>query len=82
MPLDIGENEIFTNEIDFDESKVTILDDEGFYDDVQIYLYDDIVIIRQWDEEIENFKDIGMSPEMFEELQKALNSPVGAFVMR
>lgn len=73
---------MFTSEIDWDESKVTVLDDEGFYEDVQLFLYDDIVIIRQWDDEIDNYKDIGMSPEMFEELTAALNSPVGAFTMR
>ena len=73
---------MFTNEIDWDESRVTVLDDEGFYEDVQLFLYEDIVIIRQWDDEINNFKDIGMSPEMFAELRKALDSPVGAYVMR
>ena len=70
---------MFTNEIDHDESVITILDDGGFYDDVQVYLYEDIVIIRQWDEDSESFKEVGMSPEMFEQFQIALNSPVGAF---
>jgi hypothetical protein len=70
---------MFTNEIDHDESVITILDDGGFYEDVQVYLYEDIVIIRQWDEDSESFKEVGMSPEMFEQFQIALNSPVGAF---
>ena len=73
---------MFTNEMDHDESLITLLDDEGFYEDIKIYLYDDIVIIRQWDEEIDNFKDIGMSPEMFEQFQAALHSPTGAFIVK
>lgn len=70
---------MFTNEIDHDECIITVLDDGGFYEDVQVYLYEDIVIIRQWDEDSESFKEVGMSPEMFEQFQIALNSPVGAF---
>jgi len=73
---------MFTNEMDHDETIVTILDDHGFYEDVQIYLYEDIVIIRQWDEDSENFKEVGMSPEMFEQFQIALNSPIGTFQVK
>jgi len=73
---------MYTNEIDHDESLITILDDGGFYEDVQIFLYEDIVIIRQWDEELDNFKEIGMSPEMFQQFQLALHSPIGTFIVK
>jgi hypothetical protein len=73
---------MFTNEMDHDETIVTILDDGGFYEDVQIYLYEDIVIIRQWDEDSENFKEVGMSPEMFDQFLIALNSPIGTFQVK
>jgi hypothetical protein len=70
---------MFTIEMDHDETTVTILDDYGYNEDVQFAIFDDIVYIRQWNDEVENFDTISMSPEMFDEFCKALNLPVGSY---
>lgn len=70
---------MFTTEIDHDEIIVTILDDHGFHEDVIFNIYDDCVIIRQWDEHIGNHSEIIMSPDMFDDFIAALNRPEGAY---
>lgn len=70
---------MFTNEMDHDETKIVILDDNGFHEDVEFNIYDDCVIIRQWDESIQNTVEIIMSPDMFDDFVTALNKPEGAF---
>lgn len=71
---------MFTTEMDLDETRITILDDNGSHEDVIFNIYDDVVIIRQWDETIENHVEIIMSPDMFDEFVTALNKPEGAFI--
>lgn len=70
---------MFTVEMVHDETTATILDDYGYNEDVQFVIFDDVVYIRQWNEEIENFDIISMSPEMFDEFCKALNLPEDAY---
>jgi hypothetical protein len=71
---------MFTIEMDWDETAITVLDQEGKYEDVQFVVFDDIVYIRQWDEDLDRFDTIVMSPEMFEEFRTALNLPEGAYM--
>lgn len=73
---------MFTTEFDHDEIAITILDDNGNYEDVKFLLYDDIVYIQQWDVLSNNTQIIGMSPEMFSELLIAMQNPEGAFVVK
>ena len=73
---------MFTVEMDFDEIAITILDESGQYEDVQFFIYDDIVYIRQFFEQVGAFSVIAMTPEMFEEFRKALEKPEGAYIMR
>ena len=70
---------MFTIEMDHDETLVTLLDDRSNYEDVQFMIFDDIVYIRQWNDELDQFETIVMSPEMFDEFHKALNLPVGSY---
>lgn len=70
---------MFTTEMDHDETKITILDDAGVHEDVIFNIYDDIVIIRQWDDTLENHVEIGMSPDMFDDFLAALNNPEGTY---
>jgi len=65
--------------MDHDETTVTILDDEGNYEDIVFNIFDDIVYVRQWDDFLDTFSAIAMSPEMFDEFIAALQSPVGAY---
>jgi hypothetical protein len=73
---------MFTVEMDFDEVAITILDDTGQYEDVQFFIYDDIVYIRQYFEQVEAFSVIAMTPEMFEEFRKSFDKPEGAYITR
>lgn len=72
---------MFTVEMDHDETLVTILDDEGNYEDIVFNIFDDIVYIRQWDDLTETFAAIAMSPEMFDQILVALNSSEGAYMV-
>lgn len=70
---------MFTNEFDHDEISITILDEGGNYGDVNFIIYEDIVYIRQWNEEFDAYSLIELSPKMFEEFLLALDCPDGAF---
>ena len=71
---------MYTVEFDHDEVCITILDDNGFEDDVVINSFDDIVYIRQWDEELGVMQSISMTPAQWEELIAAIDSPEGSFI--
>ena len=73
---------MFTIEMEHDETIVTILDNHDYYEDVQFAIFDDIVYIRQWNDELEQFETIALSPEMFDEFRKALDLPVGAYQIK
>jgi len=73
---------MFTVEFDHDDVEITVVDDTGYYEDLKVDAFDDIVYIRQWNEETERFSTIAVSPGMWEELISAISSPEGAFVTR
>ena len=73
---------MYTVEFDQDDIEITILDDSNNYEDLKIDAFTDIVYIRQWNEELDKFNIIAISPEMWEELIAAIQSPEGAFVTR
>jgi hypothetical protein len=70
---------MFTIEMDWDETAITILDKAGNYEDVQFIIFDDIVYIRQWDDDFNRFNVIAMSPDMFDDFRTALNLPSGIY---
>lgn len=70
---------MFSNEFDFDCTTITVLDDYGNYEDVKVELFDDIVVIRQWDEDINAYQTIHMSPEMYRDLMMAMNQGEGVY---
>lgn len=70
---------MFTIEMDWDETAITILDDEGQYEDLQVIMYDDIVYIRQWNEDLDRFSMIAVSPAMMLALQTSFKLPSGAY---
>lgn len=73
---------MFTTEFEHDEVLITLLDDTGTWNDILVYMYDDLVYIKQWDDDIENYKEIAMAPEMFAELMQAMKLPEGSYIMR
>ena len=72
---------MYTVEIDHDEIEITVLDDSGNYDDVKIHIFDDIVYVRQIDED-NKIDAIQMSPEMWDEIVASLNSSEGAYRLK
>lgn len=73
---------MFTVEMELDEVAITVLDDSGQYEDMQVFIYDDIVYIKQWDEEVLRYRTIAVTPQMFKELTLAMNRPEGAYTYR
>ena len=70
---------MWTNEIDFDESVTTVMDDKGAYEDVHLFIDDAEVYIRQYNENDNRYELICMSPKMFHEMITALNYPQGMY---
>jgi len=70
---------MFTNEFDWDETVTTILDDEGRYEDIQVFIDDSEVYIRQWNEKQQVHDLIVMSSRMYFELMAAMKKPEGAY---
>lgn len=70
---------MFTVEMDWDETAIVILDDAGHYEDLQMMMYEDIVYLRQWDEDLRRHNYIVVSPEMMLAFQKAWHLPEGAY---
>ena len=72
---------MFTNEFEFDSTITTVMDELGEHEDVQLIIGDDVVYIRQFnDDKRETTYDlIAMSPKMFADMQNALNFTEGMF---
>ena len=73
---------MFTVEMNFDEIEINILDDTAEHDDVKVHIFDDIVYIRQFDDEAPWPETIAMSPNMWDQLILAIQSPEGAFQVK
>ena len=72
---------IFSNEFDFDEITITIMDETDEVEDVHVIITDDQVFIRQWDDDREKYEIICMNSKMFFELQEAMKHPAGLFMV-
>lgn len=72
---------MFSNEFDFDEITITIMDETDEVEDVHVIITDDQVFIRQWDDDREKYEIICMNSKMFFELQEAMKHPAGLFMV-
>jgi len=72
---------MITVEMDWDETAITVLDPEGKNEDLQVYLYDDVVYIRQWFEEAGRHQVLQVSPIQFASMISAMKLPDGAYVI-
>jgi len=70
---------MFSVEFEHDEITITIMDDSGGYDDLIINSFDDIIYIRQFEDDNPRPQSIAMTPKMWEELITAIDSPEGFF---
>lgn len=73
---------MFTNEFEFDETIITVLDDRGLYEDVQVYFDENEVYIRQWNERKQIYDLVVMSSKMFFEIMEAMKLPEGAYITK
>lgn len=73
---------MFTVEFDEDETSITILDDTGELEDIQVLLYDDYCFIRQWNEKAQRFDLVSMKAEMYLKLMEAWSLPAGTYLLQ
>lgn len=73
---------MFTIEMDWDETAITVLDPDGKYEDIQAIIYDDIVYIRQFDPDIERWTLMTMSPKQYFQLMRSFSLPEGAYMLQ
>lgn len=73
---------MFSVEHCFDNTTVTVLDDNGEQEDVAAILFDDLVYIRQYVEDTDLASVVTMTPKMFEELIAAWNESEGSYITR
>jgi hypothetical protein len=72
---------MFTVEFDHDDIQIQIVDEEANHEDLVVNAFDDIVFIRQWNEELNRFEVVSISPSQWEELISAIDSPEGCFIV-
>jgi hypothetical protein len=70
---------MFTNEIEFDETITTVVCDRDRYEDVALFIDENEVYMRQYNENKPGWDLIIMSPEMFAEMLTALRKPEGCY---
>lgn len=72
---------MFTVEMDDEKTVIVALDNEGIHDDVWVYIYDDMVYIRQYNEDSEELELISMSPTQFYSIMKAMKKGNGTYTI-
>ena len=70
---------MYSVEMDHDEITITVMDDHGNYSDLIINSFDDIVYIRQFEDDKPTPQSIALSPQMWEELISSFQSHEGFF---
>ena len=65
--------------MDWDETSITILDPDGEYEDMQVIMHEEVVYIRQYDFEQEQYDYCIISPKQMLALMKAFKLPAGAY---
>lgn len=73
---------MYTVEFDDDNIEIVIVDDNDDYEDLRVDAFNDVVYLRQWNEDMNSFEVIVISPQMWEELICSMHSPEGAFISR
>jgi hypothetical protein len=71
---------MFTNEIEWDETVTTVMDDTGTEEDVVLFIDDHGVFIRQYNEQLDKYDLVTMSHKMFNELIEAMKHKEGFFI--
>ena len=72
---------MFTIEFDDDETLITVMDSTGELEDVSALLYDDYCHFRQWDDRLQRFHVITLTPDMYFKLMSAWQLPQGSYML-
>ena len=72
---------MFTVEMDDEKTVIVALDNEGIYGDAWVHIYDDVVYIRQYDEDSKEMELITMSTEQFYSIMKAMKKGNGVYTI-
>ena len=81
MPTTAGKgvSYIFTNEIDYDCTIITTLDETASYEDVEVVLDDTTVFIAQFIEDTDRRQVLELSYQQLIDIMMALDLPEGAY---
>lgn len=70
---------MWTNEFEWDTTIITIMDDQGGENDVVIEMSDKHVDIRQFNDTLEKYDLITLTPKMMFEILESFSHPEGMF---
>lgn len=70
---------MFTVEMEFDETIVTVVDDTGQLPDIKVHLMDDVVYLYQYNEVNDREQLLQITPHMWDEICASMDSPTGAY---
>jgi peroxiredoxin len=70
---------MFTNEHEWDHSKTTLMDTQGVLDDIVLISTDKNIIMRQWNELLNDYDHIIFTHDMWNMLMVSQNKPEGFF---
>jgi hypothetical protein len=76
---------MFTVEMDTDKGEsctIISLDQRGEHDDIEVMLFDDVVYLRQTDQNAEYCSLIAISPQQMFDIKTALDLPIGAYITK
>lgn len=65
--------------MDWEETSITILDPGGEYEDMQVIMHEEVVYIRQYDFDQEQYDYCIISPKQMLALIRAFKLPEGAY---
>ena len=73
---------MYTVEYEHDTFEIVVLDDQGREDDLRVEIESDSVFISQFNSVLNEEMSIRITPEQWDEMLEALQSPEGAYIKR
>jgi len=73
---------MYTVEFEHDTFEIVVLDDQGREDDLRVEIETDAVFISQFNSVLNQEQNIRITPEQWDEMLEALQSPEGSFIKR
>ena len=73
---------MYTVDFEHDTFEIVVLDDKGREDDLRVEIESDAVFISQFNSIINEEMSIRITPEQWDEMLEALQSPEGSYIKR